>query len=170
MRWHCRARICEFLSEPIMKKYLAVPFALLTASSAMAMYKVEKEVEVIVQVPSQAFYVEAEGAWDQSSQVLVYNPMQQRLQPLTKRYIAKSLSGGIQARLVQAPVITSDSDSIPLNVKVNGRTLSLVAQEVLSAADSSAQAYMPVQISADDGPYAPGHYSGFVNLIFETSL
>lgn len=153
-----------------MKKYLAIPFALLVAGSAMAMYNVEKRVEVIVQVPSQAFYVQAEGGWDQRSQALSYNVMQQRLQPLTRRYIAKSASGGIQARLVQQPVITSGSDSIPLTVKVNGRELSLIAQEVLSAADSSVQAYMPVQISAADGPYAPGQYQGFVNLIFETPL
>lgn len=152
-----------------MKKYLAIPLALLVAGSAMAV-DIRKQVEVIVQVPSQEFYVQAEGGWDQRSQALSYNVMQQRLRPLTKRYIAKSLSGGIQARLVQPPVITSGLDSIPLTVKVNGRELNLIAQEVLSAAESGVQAYMPVQISAADGPYAPGHYQGFVNLIFETPL
>ena len=141
-----------------MKKYLAIPLALLVAGSAMAV-DIRKQVEVIVQVPSQEFYVQAEGGWDQRSQALSYNVMQQRLRPLT-----------IQARLVQQPVITSGSDSIPLTVKVNGRELNLIAQEVLSAADSSVQAYMPVQISAADGPYAPGQYQGFVNLIFETPL
>ncbi|WP_409278211.1 CS1 type fimbrial major subunit [Pseudomonas defluvii] len=151
-------------------KYLIIPFAMLAAGSVFANQPLRKQVEVIAHIPADSFYVVAENGWDTRPQELSYNVMTETLRPVTQRLIAKSTTGAIEARLEGPAQINSGADAINLNVSINGVDLESTAKVVVPKSQQGNEVFIPIQISAQAGPYAPGSYSGLVNMTFETPL
>lgn len=151
-------------------KYWIIPFAMLAAGSVFANNTVRKQVEVIAHIPAASFYVVAENGWDTRVQELSYNVVTETLRPVVQRLIAKSTTGAIEARLEGPAQMNSGADAINLNVSINGVDLDNTAKIVVPESQRGNQVFIPIEISAQAGPYAPGSYSGMVNMTFETPL
>ena len=153
-----------------MKKFLVVPFAMLVAGSAFAVDTKSKTVDITANIPTDAFYVEADTGWDTAPQALPYNAVTQTLTPVQQRYVAKSTTGAISAKLDGVPQINSGADAILLDIKLNGIALTTTSTEVIPASVAATQSFMMFNVDAQPGPYQPGNYSGTVNMTFETPL
>lgn len=155
-------------------KYLVIPFAMLAAGSAFANQTVSKSVDVFANIPTAEFYVEPDGTWMTQPQELVYDVVTGALRPFDgNRMVARSTSGAIQARLDNAAIMTSGSDSIDLTVSVNNIALTTTNAQILSAAEAGTRTFMPFKIeavAAGANGYAAGNYQGTVNMTFETPL
>ncbi len=151
-----------------MKKFMVVPFAMLAAGSAFAVQTESKAVDVTAYIPTSAFYVQAEAGWDTAPQALPYNAITQTLTPVQQRYVAKSTTGAISAKLDGVPQINSGADAILLDVEFNGIRLTTTSTEVIPAAAAATESIVGFKVAAQPGPYQPGNYSGTVNMTFET--
>ncbi|WP_028944748.1 CS1 type fimbrial major subunit [Pseudomonas vranovensis] len=154
-------------------KYLAIPLAMLATGSAFATQTVSKSVEVVANIPTEAFYVEQDGNWIGLPQELVYNTVTGALAPVENRLVAKSSTGAIEARLDHPAEITSGSSRINLNVSVNGVELDVSNKEIVADTEMGNQVFMPIRIAAAPAPvngYTAGNYAGIVNMTFETPL
>ena len=153
-----------------MKKFLVVPFAMLVAGSAFAIDPISKAVDITATIPTDTFYVEADTGWDTAPQALPYNAMTGTLTPVQKRYVAKSTTGAISAKLDGVPQINSGADAILLDVEFNGVALTTTSQEVIPTAAAATESIVGFKVAAQAGPYEPGSYNGTVNMTFETPL
>ena len=152
---------------------LALPLALMTATTALAADPIEKQVQVIATVPTAAFYVEpVGGSWMNDPQELVWNSFQSSFETIDKQLQVKSTVGAISAYLLSPAVISSGADAIDLDVKVAGTSLSTTAAEVVNAAQAAPGSTVGFQIAAkapSTGNFVPGSYQGLVSMIFETA-
>lgn len=153
-----------------MKKFLVVPFAMLVAGSAFAVDTKSKTVDITANIPTDAFYVEADTGWDTAPQALPYNAVTQTLTPVQQRYVAKSTTGAISAKLDGVPQINSGADAILLDVEFNGVALTQTSAVVIPTAAAATESIVGFKVAAQPGPYEPGSYSGTVNMTFETPL
>lgn len=152
---------------------LALPLALLFGGAAHAADPIEKQVQIVAQVPTDAFYVEPVGGnWINDPQELTWNSFQGKLDPIRKQLQVKSTIGPISAYLVSPAVIASGSDNIGLNVTVGDTVLQTTPAEVVSAAQAAPGAIIGFHVEAQPAPpagYEPGNYQGLVSMIFETA-
>ncbi|WP_263261727.1 fimbrial protein [Pseudomonas sp. RIT-PI-S] len=152
-------------------KYLALPLALLLAGQAVAADNtVSKRIQVTALVPTAVFSFLDEHGWMNETQKMALGSNGNLEGIVGKRVLVRSTTGAISARLESEAVLTSRGDRIPLTITANGVDLSNTSQEVVSAADAANRFYMNMDISAADGPYAPGNYMAFVDVTFETPL
>ncbi len=158
--------------EFVKRILLALPLALLSATSALAADPIEKQVQVIATVPTGQFYVEPVGDWINDPQELQWNSFQSSFGTIDKQLQVKSSVGPITAYMPSPPVISSGADSISLDVKVGGTSLSTTAAEVVSAAQALPGHTVSLQIAAKQpgsGAFTPGNYQGLVSMVFETA-
>ncbi|MBW3811402.1 CS1 type fimbrial major subunit [Aeromonas hydrophila] len=156
-----------------MNVWIAIPLAVLVSTNLMAAERIEHEVTVTAQIPTEAFYVQPSGSdnWMNSKQKLAYNPNTKKLDKLTKQLEAKSTIGSVTGYLTNPPVMASGSDNIALTVKVGGITLSTTSVEVLKADDAKTGKLLGLEVIPADAPvggYKPGNYQGVLNMIFES--
>jgi len=129
-----------------MKVWIAAPLAMLMSANLMAAERVEHQVTVTAQIPTEAFYVQPTGGdnWISTPQKLAYNAYTKKLDKLSKQMEAKSTIGAITGYLTNPAVKADDA-----------KTGKLLELEVIPA----------------DAPvtgYKPGNYQGVVNMIFES--
>lgn len=152
---------------------LALPLALMAATSAMAADPIEKQVQVIATVPTAAFYVEpVGGGWMNDPQELPWNSFQGAFDTIDKQLQVKSTIGPISAYLLSPPVISSGANAIDLDVKVAGKSLGTSSAEVIPATQATPGAVVGFQIAAkapSTGTFIPGSYQGLVSMVFETA-
>lgn len=154
------------------RTFLALPLALLAVGNAFATDPLEKQVTVVATVPTENFYVEPVGGnWMNEPQSMAWNPLRESLEPIRKQLQVKSTTGAISARLLSPAVITSGTNSIGLDVAVNGNGLTTTSAPVVPAAAAAAGTLVAFDIvaqSAGSNGYVPGNYQGIVNMLFET--
>jgi len=151
---------------------LALPLALLSATSALAADPIEKQVQVIATVPTGQFYVEPVGNWINDPQELPWNSFQSSFGTIDKQLQVKSSIGPISAFMPSPAIISSGAESIGLDVKVAGTSLSTTAVEVVSGAQALPGQTIALQIAAKQpgsGTFVPGTYQGLVSMVFETA-
>lgn len=149
-----------------MKLWIAAPLAMLVSANLMAAERIEHQVTVTAQIPTEAFYVQPTGGdnWMSTPQKLAYNPY-------TKQLDAKSTVGAITGYLTNPAVMASGNDNIPLTVKIGGVTLGTTSAEVMKADDAKTGKLLGLEVIPADAPvagYKPGNYQGVVNMIFES--
>ncbi|HDS1819502.1 TPA: adhesin [Pseudomonas putida] len=151
----------------------ALPLALLFIGAAHAVDPIEKQVQIVAQVPTDAFFVEPVGGnWMNDPQEMAWNSYQKRLDPIRKELQVKSTVGPITAYLVSPAVIASGTHNIGLDVKVGDTVLKTTPAEVVSAAQAAPGATIGFHVEAQPAPttgYEPGNYQGLVSMIFETA-
>lgn len=159
--------------EFVKRILLALPLALLSAANALAADPIEKQVQVIATVPTAAFYVEpVGGGWMNDPQELPWNSFQSAFDTIDKQLQVKSTVGAISAYLLSPAVISSGPNSIDLDVKVAGTSLSTTSAEVVSASQAAPGATVGFQVAAKapaTGTFLPGSYQGLVSMVFETA-
>ncbi len=152
---------------------IALPLALLFVGSAHAVDPIEKQVQIVAQVPTDAFFVEPVGGnWMNDPQEMAWNSYQQKLDPIRKELQVKSTIGPISAYLVSPAVIASGTHNIGLDVTVGDTVLQTTPAEVVSAAQAAPGATIGFNVAAQPAPpsgYEPGNYQGLVSMIFETA-
>nr|WP_219857587.1 CS1 type fimbrial major subunit [Pseudomonas monteilii] len=152
---------------------LALPLTLLFAGAAFAVDPIEKQVQIVAQVPTDAFFVEPVGGnWMNDPQEMAWNSYQQKLDPIRKELQVKSTVGPITAYLVSPAVIASGTHNIGLDVTVGDTVLKTTPAEVVSAAQAASGATVGFNVAAQAAPstgYEPGNYQGLVSMIFETA-
>ncbi|KHA57472.1 adhesin [Aeromonas hydrophila] len=156
-----------------MKVWIAAPLAMLVSANLMAAERIEHQVTVTAQIPTEVFYVQPTGGdnWMSTPQKLAYNPYTKKLGKLSKQLDAKSTIGAITGYLTNPAVMTSGNDNIPLTVKVGGVALSTTSVEVMKADDAKIGKLLGLEVIPVDAPvagYKPGNYQGMVNMIFES--
>ena len=155
------------------RSLLALPLTLLFAGAAFAVDPIEKQVQIVAQVPTDAFFVEPVGGnWMNDPQEMVWNSYQQKLDPIRKELQVKSTVGPITAYLVSPAVIASGTHNIGLDVTVGDTVLNTTPAEVVSAAQAASGATVGFNVAAQAAPstgYEPGNYQGLVSMIFETA-
>ncbi|SIR11307.1 fimbrial protein [Aeromonas hydrophila] len=156
-----------------MKVWIAAPLAMLMSANLMAAERVEHQVTVTAQIPTEAFYVQPIGGdnWISTPQKLSYNPYTKKLDKLSKQMEAKSTIGAITGYLTNPAVMASGSDNIALSVKLGGVALSTTSAEVIKADDAKTGKLLELEVIPADAPvtgYKPGNYQGVVNMIFES--
>ncbi|MHC6224532.1 CS1 type fimbrial major subunit [Pseudomonas sp. X10] len=153
---------------------LALPLALLCVGSAYAVDPIEKQVQILAQVPTDAFFVEPVGGnWMNDPQEMGWNSYQAKLNPIRKELQVKSTIGPITAYLVSPAVIASGSENIGLDVKVGDTVLTTTSAEVVSEAQAAPGTIVGFEVTAQPagaGGYEPGHYQGLVSMVFETAV
>lgn len=151
---------------------IALPLALLLAGTAHAVDPIEKQVQIVAQVPTDAFFVEPVGGnWMNDPQEMAWNSYQGKLDPIRKELQVKSTIGPISAYLVSPAVIASGTHNIGLDVTVGDTLLQTTPAEVVSAAQAAPGATIGFHVAAQPAPstgYEPGNYQGLVSMIFET--
>ena len=92
-----------------MKVWIAAPLAMLVSANLMAAERVEHQVTVTAQIPTEAFYVQPTGGdnWMSTPQKLAYNPYTKKLDTLSKQLDAKSTIGAITGYLTNPAVMAS---------------------------------------------------------------
>lgn len=154
-------------------KYLAfaLPLALLAAGSAVAADNViSKRIQVTAMVPTAAFSIVDEHGWMNENQKMALGADGNLETIAGKRLFVQSTTGAISARLESAAELTSRGDRIPLTITANGKDLTNVSQEIVSATDAATRYWMNMDIAAANGPYNPGSYMAWVDVTFETPL
>ncbi|AYN14881.1 adhesin [Pseudomonas monteilii] len=155
------------------RSLLALPLTLLFAGAAFAVDPIEKQVQIVAQVPTDAFFVEPVGGnWMNDPQEMAWNSYQQKLDPIRKELQVKSTVGPITAYLVSPAVIASGTHNIGLDVTVGDTVLKTTPAEVVSAAQAASGATVGFNVAAQAAPstgYEPGNYQGLVSMIFETA-
>lgn len=156
-----------------MKVWIAAPLAMLVSANLMAAERIEHQVTVTAQIPTEAFYVQPTGGdnWMSTPQKLTYNPYTKKLDKLSKQLDAKSTLGAIKGYLTNPAAMTSGNDNIPLTVKIGGVTLDTNSVEVMKADDAKTGKVLALEVIPGDAPvagYKPGNYQGVVNMIFES--
>ncbi|GLO14062.1 adhesin [Pseudomonas putida] len=155
------------------RSLLALPLTLLFAGAAFAVDPIEKQVQIVAQVPTDAFFVEPVGGnWMNDPQEMAWNSYQQKLDPIRKELQVKSTVGPISAYLVSPAVIASGTHNIGLDVTVGDTVLQTTPAEVVSAAQAASGATVGFNVAAQAAPstgYEPGNYQGLVSMIFETA-
>ncbi|MGE8048862.1 CS1 type fimbrial major subunit [Pseudomonas kurunegalensis] len=155
------------------RSLLALPLTLLFAGAAFAVDPIEKQVQIVAQVPTDAFFVEPVGGnWMNDPQEMAWNSYQQKLDPIRKELQVKSTVGAISAYLVSPAVIASGTHNIGLDVTVGDTVLQTTPAEVVSAAQAASGATIGFSVAAQAAPtagYEPGNYQGLVSMIFETA-
>ena len=123
-------------------------------------------------VPSSNFFVlPKDNSWISQTQVLSYSVYTGDLSTLTKQFDVRHTAGAISGKLLSSAALTSATDSIPLTVKFNNITLSTSDATVVSAAAAATTSTVNLEISAQrNGDYAPGNYSGNVQLSFDAVI
>ncbi|ABO91264.1 adhesin [Aeromonas salmonicida subsp. salmonicida] len=156
-----------------MKVWIAAPLAMLVSANLMAAERVEHQVTVTAQIPTEAFYVQPTGGdnWMSTPQKLAYNPYTKKLDKLSKQLDAKSTIGAIKGYLTNPAAMTSGNDYIPLTVKIDGVTLGTTSAEVMKADDAKTGKLLGLEVIPADAPdagYKLGNYQGVVSMIFES--
>ena len=156
-----------------MKVWIAAPLAMLMSANLMAAERVEHQVTVTAQIPTEAFYVQPIGGdnWMSTPQKLTFNPFSQKLDPLAKQLEMKSTIGPIKGYLVYPATMASGKESIGLTVKVAGVALTTSSADLLNQADANTGKQVGLEIIpavAPTGGYKPGNYQGIVSMMFES--
>ena len=161
-----------------MKKLITLaPLAFVfAAGSALAVDPIAHQMTVTATIPTDSFYVTPAGGgnWMNDPQNLDYAAQTQTLATFSRQLDMKSTTGPITAHLTSPVSLghTSSSETIGLSVKINNKTLTTTAQEVLPAAQAALGSTVPFMVSADAAPaagYTPGDYTGIVGMLFETT-
>ncbi|WP_338806843.1 CS1 type fimbrial major subunit [Pseudomonas chlororaphis] len=162
-----------------LKKTVLLPFAIATAAisaQAMADDPITHTIQMEAVVPSDSFSVlPTDPSWIGNTQVLSYNPNTKTLTSLVKQFTAKNTESDIHAYLLAPAVITSGDDQIPLDVKFNSKRLRVHSAVnpfnwVLHADEVAKGKVVDLEIIPQKpagGNYAPGKYTGNVQIIFE---
>ncbi|WP_412530559.1 CS1 type fimbrial major subunit [Burkholderia lata] len=130
------------------------------------------DVSVTATVPTDTFYVSANG-WDPSQvQTMGWNHLAERINPLQRNLDMKSTVGDITAYLINSPELSSGTALLPLTVTVNSKSLKEGvgnAEVVMIAEDAAIGGVVPMVVSADqkDRPEG-GVYTGTVQMLFES--
>ncbi|HDX8379887.1 TPA: adhesin [Aeromonas salmonicida] len=156
-----------------MKVWIAAPLAMLVSANLMAAERIEHQVTVTAQIPTEAFYVQPTGGdnWMSTPQKLAYNPYTKKLDKLSKQLDVKSTLGAIKGYLTNPAAMASGNDNIPLTVKIGGVTLGTTSAEVMTATDARTGKLLGLEVIPADAPvagYKPGNYQGVVNMMFES--
>ncbi|WP_429195124.1 CS1 type fimbrial major subunit [Aeromonas veronii] len=152
---------------------LAPVLAVLMSSHLMAAERVEHQVTVTAQIPTEKFIVKpiTGDNWTNDIQKLAYSPGTGKLLKLSKQLEAHSTIGAITGFLASKPTMTSEGNSIDLNVSVGGVPLSFQPVEILSASVAKDGKILDFSVTAADAPqggYTPGNYQGVVSMVFES--
>ena len=145
------------------------------ASQVFAADPIEYQVQLIATVPSSSFYVvPASSGWIGQPQRMEWmdNPSAAggKLTSVDKEFDVKNSSGAISARLSDDEAyLYNGADKIDLNVSFNGKKLSTSSEEVVSSLEANAwkRVRLLIAAAASTVPYAPGSYSGIVNMTFD---
>nr|WP_319527639.1 CS1 type fimbrial major subunit [Pseudomonas laurentiana] len=156
-----------------LKKSVFMPFAFVAAAfSVQAVASpITHTVQLEAVVPTADFYVMPnDSSWIGNTQILSYNPVTGDLSSLLKQFDVVHSAGSIKGALLAPAVLTSATDSIPLTVKFNNKTLTTTSQEVVAAAQAATPSVVNFEIAAvkpTTGGYKPGNYTGNVQLTFD---
>lgn len=125
-------------------------------------------------VPSDDFYVlPNESTWITQTQKLSFSRATGNLSKLTKQFDVKNIAGGITAKLLSSATLTSNTDSIDLQVKFNNILLSTTDATVVTQAAAATASIVNLEITpvrAAGSDYAPGNYTGNVQLSFDAAI
>ncbi|BBR52863.1 MULTISPECIES: CS1 type fimbrial major subunit [Pseudomonas] len=151
-------------------RFLAIPFLALAAGSVTAAETIEKQVQVVAQVPTEKFYVEPVGNWMDDPQALTWNPQREDFSEIRRQFQAKSTIGPVTAFLLNQPEVVSGIDKFGLNVTLAGKALGLTPVPLLTKEQAAAGTTMDFVVSAvkPAGGYKAGSYQGMVNMMFES--
>ncbi len=136
---------------------------------------IEHQVQLIASIPSTSFYVApADSGWIGQAQLMEWTADTSatggKLTAINKAFDVKNSSGAISARLSDEDAyLYNGAEKIDLNVTFNDKKLTTSAAEVISADDAKTGKRVTLLIAAVAAtkPYAPGSYSGIVNMTFD---
>lgn len=156
-----------------LKKHVFAPFvftaAVLSAQSVIA-DPVSHTILLETTVPEADFYVlPTDSTWIGNTQVLPYNMATGTINSLSKSFDYKHSAGAISGTLLSTPVITSDSDSIKLDVTFNAVKLSTTGEQVITAvaAATGGSTSLVIEPIKPATGYKPGKYTGNVQVSFD---
>lgn len=159
----------------LIKIAILAPLALaaLAASVSSQAAQIRHTIQLEASVPSASFMVQPVDP-DLVTRVnrLSWNPGSETLDALREPFYAKHTAGSIEASVLDLPVLSSATESVPLTVKFNNVTLGTLALEVLdkAAAAGSPTVYLDIEAVKPTGGFVEGTYVGNVNLAFDAVI
>ncbi|MCU1733031.1 MULTISPECIES: fimbrial protein [unclassified Pseudomonas] len=150
----------------------ALPLALmLAAGTVSAAEPINKQVKLVGTIPTEFFNVIDSGNWWGKNHELSWVEGE-GFALFKQRLIFVSTVGAVTAHLTLPAQLTNDKDDvIAMRLRVAGKTLSTLPQEVASAEEMlTGKPFMvDFDLSADSTAMpAPGDYSGVFGMMFET--
>ena len=149
---------------------IAALFAAVNSQAAQIRHTIQLEASV----PSSSFLVQpVDPDLTAKRNTLAWNPGAETIEPLRAPFYAKHTAGSIEASVLDAPVMTSATDSIALNVKFNSVALGVTPVVVLTKAEAalSPTVYLDIEpVKPTTGGYKEGTYVGNVNLAFDAVI
>lgn len=151
----------------------ALPLALmLTAGTASAVEPISKQVKLIGTIPTEFFNVVDNGNWWGKNHELSWVEGQ-GFAMFKQRLTFVSTIGAVTAHLTLPAQLTNDKDDvISMRLRVGGKTLSTLPQEVATAEQMlpGKPLMLDFDLSSDSTAMpAPGDYSGVFGMMFETA-
>lgn len=152
---------------------LTLPLALmLAAGTVSAAEPINKQFDLIGAIPTESFVIDDVGKWWGKNHELVWIEGE-GFALFAKKLAARSTIGPITAHLTLPPQITSANDDvIDMEIKIGGKTLSTVPQEVVSSEQVAPG--RPVFLDFHMGALhpampKPGEYTGNFGMVFESA-
>jgi len=151
-----------------------IAFAAVLASVQAVAAPINHTIQLEAFVPTSAFHVmPSDPSWIGNTQTLNYNTVTGELTSLTKQFDVKNIAGAISGKLHTAAILGSAGNTIPLTVKFNSITLDTTDKEVVGASQASTPSVVNLEIIPQrpvGGDYAPGTYTGNVQLSFDAII
>jgi hypothetical protein len=152
----------------------AAALSIIPAMSLAADFPMTVSVEAVVPA-ANGLQVSAVGGWDTVIQPLTWDIINQDLKPITKQLDIKS-NADVHAYLTTDAVLTSSTDSLPMNVSIRGKPLLTGAAnkvQLLTAAEANGpgtRVEFAISTTKPAAGYVEGKYSGQVFMMFESTL
>ncbi|MEI4522058.1 CS1 type fimbrial major subunit [Pseudomonas sp. CCNWLW23] len=144
----------------------------LSSSVVMAADTARHSIEVRAVVPSAVFYaLPVDANLINGVQQMKFNPNTMNLDEIRGQFDLLNTGGKIDAKLDGPATLLSGSDTIDLDVSINGVSLDSTASKTVLADTLGKTKYRSaLVISAKGKDHKAGDYTGYVNLVFDAGI
>ena len=154
-------------------QHVAIVMAFALPASAAFAETTDFNFDVVAEISAETFFINAVNDWDKVDQNLAWNPSTGALATISNTLYVKSTIGEVKAHLTRAAELKSGVNTIPLVVKVGGKTMGVAAaatQTILSAPNAVAGSNLAVEVipTLPAGKLPAGNYIGAVALVFDS--
>lgn len=152
-----------------MKRYLSIltmGIALVAVNASVAV-PVEQALKFKTVIPPDPFVIKPSTQWPAATAVttLAYNNATDTFTAYTNSIGITSATLNVTAKLEKAASLVSGANSIPIEVKLGGKALTVTAQQIHPK--GAAEVAYPLNIVPTGKDHPAGTYTGDVTLVFD---
>lgn len=142
--------------------------SLSAVSAAATADTLDLQFDVSATVPSNDFYVNARGGWNNNTQIMNWNTSTLKLDAVTNPVEIKGYANSVDVYLAGTPRLGSGASTIPLTVRLDASNVPVGSADPLKLTNANGREYALIVSPAAGVTYTPGSYSGTVEMVFDS--